>query len=184
MADDKSNTDGGDRKRVAGNQGYEVSYFARKHNLSSTDARALIERFGNNRGKLNAEAEKLAKNGPSNRHRKSPPTGVSNNRTSQTGSPRKTGTTSTSRIANAAAVGGVVAAGALLWSRRTAVGGQISKLSDQMSDWRQPSEAGDGQTTQSKRSKAQLQKSSSGRSQVEIAEEALTLKELGATPSE
>ena len=61
MADDKSKTGGGDRKRVAAGQGYEVNYFARKHGLTTEQAREIIERFGNDREKLNAEAEKASK---------------------------------------------------------------------------------------------------------------------------
>jgi len=60
MADDKSNRGGGDRRRVAAGQGYEVSYFARKHGISSQQARDLIKKVGNDRDKLNAAAEKLS----------------------------------------------------------------------------------------------------------------------------
>ncbi len=61
MADDKAKRGGGDRDRVAAGQGYEVSYFARKHGISSGEAREIIKRVGNDREKLNAEAEKVAK---------------------------------------------------------------------------------------------------------------------------
>lgn len=47
-----------DRNRVAGGQGYELGYFARKHGLSRDEARSLIERIGNDRAKLNA-AERM-----------------------------------------------------------------------------------------------------------------------------
>jgi hypothetical protein len=46
---------------VARNEGYEVAYFATKHNITLAKARALIERIGNNRAKLNAAAAKLKK---------------------------------------------------------------------------------------------------------------------------
>jgi len=48
-----------DRARVAGGQGYEVSYFARKHGISSQQARDLIKQVGNSRAKLNEAAAKL-----------------------------------------------------------------------------------------------------------------------------
>ena len=48
-----------DRGRVAGQQGYELGYFARKHGISRDQARSLIQRIGNDRAKLNAAAEKL-----------------------------------------------------------------------------------------------------------------------------
>lgn len=57
MADNKSNRGGRDRKRVAAGQGYEVNYFATKHNISRDEARKLFDRAGNNREKLNAAAE-------------------------------------------------------------------------------------------------------------------------------
>ncbi len=59
MADDKSKRDGRDRSKVAGNEGYEVNYFARKHDISRDQAQKLIDKIGNNRDKLNKAAEKL-----------------------------------------------------------------------------------------------------------------------------
>jgi hypothetical protein len=59
VADDRSNRGGRDRNRVAGGQGYELGYFARKHGISRHQARELISRVGNDRAKLNAAAEKL-----------------------------------------------------------------------------------------------------------------------------
>lgn len=61
MADNKSDRGGRDRSRVAANQPYELGYFARKHGISRDQARALIERIGNDRAKLNAAAEKLGR---------------------------------------------------------------------------------------------------------------------------
>jgi hypothetical protein len=59
MADNKSKRGRQDRSRVAGNEGYEVSYFARKHGITLEQARKLIQRIGNDRAKLNAAAAKL-----------------------------------------------------------------------------------------------------------------------------
>ena len=59
MPDDKKKVGGTDRKRVAGGEGYEVSYFARKHDISTEQARDLIKKIGNDREKLNAAASKL-----------------------------------------------------------------------------------------------------------------------------
>ena len=60
MSDDKTKQDNRDRVQVAGEQGYEVAYFAAKHNISLDQARGLIDRFGNDREKLDREASKLA----------------------------------------------------------------------------------------------------------------------------
>ena len=61
MADNKSKTNGRDRSRVAGGQDYEVS---------GPQARDLIRKHGNDRDKLEREANKLAdmSNGPSLLH--------------------------------------------------------------------------------------------------------------------
>jgi hypothetical protein len=59
MADNKSKRGGRDRSRVSASEGYEVNYFARKHGITREQAADLIKRVGNNREKLNAEAEKL-----------------------------------------------------------------------------------------------------------------------------
>ena len=59
MGDNKSNVGEPDRSRVSGSEGYEVSYFARKHGITSEQARDLIEKHGNNRETLDREAEKL-----------------------------------------------------------------------------------------------------------------------------
>lgn len=60
MADDKSQRGEPDRSRVAGDEEYEVDYFAQKHGLTRDQAQELINRHGNNREKLDAEA-KIAK---------------------------------------------------------------------------------------------------------------------------
>ena len=59
MPDDKSKRGGPDRRRVAANEGYEVTYFARKHKISREQAEKLISRIGNNRAKLNAAADRV-----------------------------------------------------------------------------------------------------------------------------
>ncbi|WP_428970391.1 DUF3606 domain-containing protein [Sphingomonas sp. Xoc002] len=61
MADDKSKRGAGDRARVAGGEGYEVSYFAKKHGITTQQAEDLIKKVGNDREKLNEAAEKLKK---------------------------------------------------------------------------------------------------------------------------
>lgn len=63
MADDKSNRGGADRRQVSGEEGYEVSYFAQKHDISPEVARKLIDEVGNDRAKLDAAAEELSKIG-------------------------------------------------------------------------------------------------------------------------
>lgn len=42
-----------DRKLVAKEQQYEVSYFARKHRITAADARAILQRAGRSREKAN-----------------------------------------------------------------------------------------------------------------------------------
>jgi hypothetical protein len=61
MADNKSKSGGADRRQVAGGEGYEVNYFARKHDMTKQQAEDLIKRVGNDREKLNAAAAKLSK---------------------------------------------------------------------------------------------------------------------------
>ena len=76
----------------------------------------------------------------------------------------------------AAAVGGVVAAGVFLWSKRNQITDQISGLSEQLNEWRE------GMTTtggQSDSFMARSPRRGSIKTQSEIAEEALTLKETG-----
>ena len=59
VADDKAKQGQQDRSRVAGDELYEVEYFASKHGLSQAQARDLIKRVGNDRAKLNEAADKL-----------------------------------------------------------------------------------------------------------------------------
>jgi hypothetical protein len=75
-------------------------------------------------------------------------------------------------FATAAAIGGAVAAGVFLWSRRNQISDQIGNLADQISEWREGmgSEGFAAEDT-----------GLSGRTQTQISEEALTLKETGKT---
>lgn len=61
MADNKSKRGAADRAKVAAGEGYEVNYFARKHGITTDQARDLVKRIGNDRDKLNAAAAKLKK---------------------------------------------------------------------------------------------------------------------------
>jgi hypothetical protein len=88
-------------------------------------------------------------------------------------------------LATAAAVGGAVAAGVFLWSRRNQISDQIGNLADQIGEWREGT-AADGGFGEEEDSTGGGFIASSGsggrrgrRSQAEISEEALTLKETG-----
>lgn len=59
MSDDKTNRGGGDRARVAGEEEYEVRYFAEKHGISVEQAQKLIDEHGNNRAALDDAAQSL-----------------------------------------------------------------------------------------------------------------------------
>lgn len=81
------------------------------------------------------------------------------------------GTARSNPFLAAAAAGGLVAAGVFLWTRRSQISDQIDDLSDQISEWRE----GIGASTSSSTNH------SDGRTQPEIAREALALKEGGAS---
>jgi hypothetical protein len=89
-------------------------------------------------------------------------------------------------FATAAAVGGAVAAGVFLWSRRNQISDQIGNLADQIGEWRDSmGSEGDfaGEDTVAGGS-FMANSGSAGRerrTQAEISEEALTLKEIGKT---
>jgi hypothetical protein len=96
-----------------------------------------------------------------------------------------TGAARANPLAAAAAVGSAVATGVFLWSRRSRLSEQIESLSNQVKEWRGSTESdfvgenvsGDNSfATGSPRARG-----SRGRSQAQIAEEALTLKETGAS---
>ena len=78
----------------------------------------------------------------------------------------------------AAAVGGAVAAGVFLWSKRNQISDQIAGLSEQISEWREGSSFA-GDTTSEDSFMARPARRGSARSQSDIAEEAMTLKETG-----
>jgi len=95
-------------------------------------------------------------------------------------------------IAAAAAVGGAVAAGVFLWSRRNQISDQLGNLSDQISEWRDGWQSGDDfgsaddTATESFIASPGRRGTSTGtggsrgrKNQAEIAEEAMTLKETG-----
>ena len=58
--DDKTKQDNRDRSRVAGDEEYEIRYFAEEAGISMDQARELIDRFGNDRETLMREAKKIA----------------------------------------------------------------------------------------------------------------------------
>ncbi|MBS3652214.1 DUF3606 domain-containing protein [Pseudaminobacter sp. 19-2017] len=60
MADDKSKQGNRDRSRVAGDEDYEIRYFAQEAGISIEQARDLIARHGNDRETLIREAKKLS----------------------------------------------------------------------------------------------------------------------------
>ena len=84
-------------------------------------------------------------------------------------------------LAAAAAVGGAVAAGVFLWSRRNQISEQIGELADQISEWRNRIGSDDDFASDDNLSVGPFTSRSrnDNRSQAEIAEEALTLKEIG-----
>ena len=81
------------------------------------------------------------------------------------------GTARDNPLKTAAVVGSAVAAGLFLWSRRNEVSDQIARITDQISEWR------DNMGSES----TAVPDGTTSRSQVEIAEEALTLKETGSS---
>src|SRR6185295_2356347 len=86
-------------------------------------------------------------------------------------------------LATAAAVGGAVAAGVFLWSRRNQISDQIGNLSDQLSEWRDGFRSGADlvgeEDSGEEDSLIASPRRRSTKSQSDIADEALTLKETG-----
>ena len=81
----------------------------------------------------------------------------------------------------AATVGGAVAAGVFLWSRRNQITDQLSHLTDQISEWREGMMSdSDSETAGSDSFIASSGRRGGRKNQTEIMEEALTLKETGA----
>jgi uncharacterized protein YpmB len=60
MPDDKTKMDRRDRSRVAGDEDYEVAYFASRHGISQDEARELIKKHGNNREELEKAVSRRA----------------------------------------------------------------------------------------------------------------------------
>lgn len=58
MPDDKSDRGAADRGRVAGEQQYEVAYFAKKHGLTTTEAEHIIRSAGPSRRKADEMASR------------------------------------------------------------------------------------------------------------------------------
>jgi hypothetical protein len=87
-------------------------------------------------------------------------------------------------VATAAAVGGAVAAGVFLWSRRNQISDQIGNVAEQIGDWRDGSATeggiGPAEPNMGENFAPESPSGNGARSQTEIAEEALTLKEIGA----
>jgi hypothetical protein len=88
-------------------------------------------------------------------------------------------------LAAAAAVGGAVAAGVFLWSRRNQISDQIGNLSDQISEWRDGFQSSDddfaSEDMATESFVASPRRRGARKTQSDIAEEALTLKETGKT---
>ena len=59
MSDDKNDRGGQDRSRVAGDQEYEVRYFADRHGISVEQAQQFIDQHGNSRDKLDEAARQV-----------------------------------------------------------------------------------------------------------------------------
>ena len=59
MSDDTKDRGAQDRSRVAGDQEYEVRYFADKHGITLEQAQQLIDRHGNSREKLDEAARQM-----------------------------------------------------------------------------------------------------------------------------
>jgi hypothetical protein len=96
-------------------------------------------------------------------------------------------------FATAAAAAAAVGAGVFLWSRRNQITDQLSNLSDQISEWREglSSDSSSFEQDDATAGESFMARSGSGsgssarrggrKTQTEIAEEALTLKETGKT---
>jgi hypothetical protein len=130
-------------------------------------------RGGNNRGGSNNRG------GNSSRGRNNNPEGHNQYNSGWISSARENPMTA------AAAVGGAVAAGVFLWSRRNQISDQIGTLSDQISEWRESSgSSGDfgsdeGTTSENFMASSSPRRTSGKKSQADISVEALTLKETG-----
>ena len=59
MAEDKSNQDERARGQAAGDENYEVAYFAKRHNITTVQAVELIQLHGSDRAALEEAAARL-----------------------------------------------------------------------------------------------------------------------------
>jgi hypothetical protein len=59
VSDDKSKRGAADRNRVSASEPYEVAYFAKKHGISSDDAKRIIKQHGSDRDSADRAASKL-----------------------------------------------------------------------------------------------------------------------------
>lgn len=104
---------------------------------------------------------------------------------SRTNNPEGRNQYSRSPLATVATVGGAVAAGIFLWSRRNQIGEQLGNLAEQIGDRRDGTASARDLASNDSGSNAGFIATSGAeasgvqRTQAEIAEEALTLKEIG-----
>ena len=56
MSDNKQMQDGRDRAKVNAQEPYEVAYFAKKHGLTASEAREILEKAGPSREAADAAA--------------------------------------------------------------------------------------------------------------------------------
>jgi len=59
MSDDKSKRGPQDRRLVSDEEPYEVSYFAKKHGLTTAEAHKIIKEHGPSRAKCDSAAKQL-----------------------------------------------------------------------------------------------------------------------------
>ena len=86
-------------------------------------------------------------------------------------------------MTTAAAAAAAVGAGVFLWSKRNQISEQLSNLSDQISDWTESmrsNEQGNEFASADASSPTPVARRSNRKTQQELSEEALTLKETGA----
>ena len=62
MSENQCTNSKASQSRTYAGQGYDVTYFARKHKISRQQARELFRKLGHDRDKLNEAAERLKGN--------------------------------------------------------------------------------------------------------------------------
>ena len=113
--------------------------------------------------------------------------GSRNNNPSGRNQYSSSGWTDTARerpFTTAAAAAAAVGAGVFLWSRRNQISDQLANLSDQISEWREGFSSTDeleGSESTNESFMARPARRGGRKTQTEVAEEALTLKETGKT---